>query len=59
MIDTFTAFGGATTIAMPPKPKYKLKIADGTYIVTPTMPSAWVRFWQRVLLGWTWWELKD
>jgi hypothetical protein len=42
-----------------PQPTARMKMADGFYYVGPSMPNRWHRFWQRVLLGWTWEKLSD
>lgn len=33
---------------------YVVRINPNLTIAQPTRPNAWFRFWQRVLLGWTW-----
>lgn len=37
-----------------PKDAYRLRINSYFCVEQPTRPNAWWRFWQRVLLGWTW-----
>jgi len=34
--------------------KYRLRINTNFFVEQPTRPNAWFRFWQHVLLGWTW-----
>jgi len=37
-----------------PQDRYRLRINTNFFVEQPTRPNAWFRFWQRVLLGWTW-----
>lgn len=37
-----------------PRATCRVRLAPNLYAEQPAMPSPWHRFWQRLLLGWTW-----
>ena len=37
---------------------YKITVSTHVHFNTPTQPSAWSRFWMRVLLGWKFTKIK-
>jgi len=39
-------------------PRYVMHMTSQYVIYHNEQPSAWVRFWQRTLLGWTWEKLE-
>lgn len=46
--------GTHRSIVSPPQPSYRLKLAPYFSVEQAVMPNRWWRFWQWVLLGWTW-----
>lgn len=42
-------------------PSTRLTIGDDILVLERAcaMPSAWVQFWQRILLGWKWEQIED
>jgi hypothetical protein len=56
MIDSRTPDHGTIKL-----PKYvaELHICPGTHFSQTSKPNCWVRFWQRLLLGWRWEDINE
>lgn len=51
---TFLVSDTISFVSAIPKNTHMLRLNSHFTVEQPTRPNAWHRFWQRVLLGWSW-----